>query len=73
MLFIQSCGANPTITDGEGRTALHYAVTKQTFECCQVLMECFPQLVDVKDDKGRIPLHLAVTAKGVCVRVCVSV
>ena len=78
---MQSCGANPAIPDGEGRTALHYAVTKQTFECCQVLLECLPKLVDAKDAKGRIPLHLAVSAKGmhvmcvycmcVCVYVCV--
>ena len=69
-ICLQSCGANPAISDGEGRTALHYAVTKQTFECCQVLLECLPKLADTKDGKGRIPLHLAVTAKGnkyVCV------
>ena len=76
-ICLQSCGANPAISDGEGRTALHYAVTKQTFECCQVLLECLPKLADTKDGKGRIPLHLAVTAKGnkyvcVCVYFCLS-
>lgn len=45
-------GANPRTLDKESRTPLHIA---QTVEMANFLAEHFPQLLLIKDDRGRLP------------------
>lgn len=51
--------ADPAIGDGEGRTPLHYAVSKNAIECIQILLHLRPEVVNLTDGCGRTSLHVA--------------
>lgn len=50
--------------DGNFKTALHYCAEndEEDVECAKLLLEADPSIVDVPDDDGHTPLHLAVIA-----------
>jgi hypothetical protein len=54
-------GADPNIVDNQGRTALHYAVLARSELAVSALLRAQPQpLLNLQDDAGNTPLHLAV-------------
>lgn len=51
--------ADVSIGDGEGRTALHYAVSRNALSCLEEYIECCEASMNVQDVNGRTPLHAA--------------
>lgn len=58
-------GIDPTKKDSANLTMLHYAVRKNDIELAELLIGCYPNLINVKDDGGNTILHYAVR-KGCC-------
>lgn len=48
--------------DRTGKTALHYCAENTGPECVQLLLRVDPDMVNVADEEGYTPLHLAVIA-----------
>ena len=57
-------GATIMVADFENRTPIHYAVCNNAVNCLQILLENrdAPDVVNLKDVKGRAALHLAVNS-----------
>jgi len=54
-------GADPSLKDSKGRTALHLAVLQRgNSEIIKKIMQARPDIVNEKDDTGKTALHLAV-------------
>jgi ankyrin repeat protein len=51
--------ADPTVGDGEGRTPLHYAVSRGAMSCMHLLLEQARMVANQPDTLGRTPLHAA--------------
>ena len=51
--------ADPTVGDGSGRTALHYAVLHSAYKCLTLLLEHARHAINIPDASGRTPLHSA--------------
>eukprot|EP00047_Mylnosiga_fluctuans_P022700 m.124605 g.124605 ORF g.124605 m.124605 type:complete len:1235 (-) comp9354_c0_seq1:147-3851(-) len=62
-LHLLKAGADVTVVDTEGRTALHYAVSNDNARCLRVLLEHAEEVVNYKDARGRAALHLAISAE----------
>jgi len=57
-------GADMSISDGDGRNAIHYAVCNGALRCLYSLLEQMDteRVVNLKDNKGRTALHLAINS-----------
>jgi len=51
--------ADPIVGDGEGRSPLHYAVSRGAMACLHMLLEQCRSAVNQPDALGRTPLHTA--------------
>ncbi|XP_065839582.1 uncharacterized protein [Oscarella lobularis] len=63
-VLLRQCGADPAIRDIEGRTAFHYAVVINSLDLIQELLDWADDCINEKDERGRTPLHLAVSSEG---------
>ena len=62
LVKLLKAGANARVTDHEGRTPIHYAVSSDTPKCLRALLEADEEAVNMRDARGRAPLHLAISA-----------
>jgi len=53
-------GANVTLTDENGETALHAAAAGGSVECAKMLLNAHVELLNVKDNDGSTALDIAV-------------
>lgn len=61
---LAKAGAGMAIADGDGRTAIHYAICNDAQRCLFILLQQsgIEKSVNVKDNRGRTALHLAIGA-----------
>jgi ankyrin repeat protein len=58
------CGVDPATRFGDtynNGTALHLAVKLRFRQCCQILLHKNAHIVDIMDETGQTPLHIAAT------------
>lgn len=51
--------ADILVTDSEGRTPIHYAVSRNALDCLKLLLEHQPSTVNLTDNTGRTALHMS--------------
>ncbi|PID45184.1 MAG: hypothetical protein CSB47_09980 [Proteobacteria bacterium] len=55
-LFLLENGADPTIQNDEGYTALHLSVLYQNIEIAEAILKRFPQVVNIESEEWGSPL-----------------
>jgi ankyrin repeat protein len=61
---LAKAGAGLAISDGDGRTSIHYAVCNDAQRCLYVLLQQdgMDKAINIKDNRGRTALHLSIGA-----------
>lgn len=59
ILDTEDCDSLLDSSDQNGRSLLHYCAEHQNTECASLLLQKRPQLLNLQDDDGCTPLHLA--------------
>lgn len=54
-----SRGADGSLKDSYGRTALHRAAENGSPELCQMIITAYPELTTESDNRGKGPVHYA--------------
>ena len=62
-IYLLTAGAEPTLADTVGFTALHFAAAYGHLRAIVLLNQFDPKLVDVTDRRGQTPLHVACQAE----------
>ncbi|KAK3597127.1 hypothetical protein CHS0354_038046 [Potamilus streckersoni] len=55
-------GADVTVKDEEGKTALHYCADNLETQCAEMLLEADTTLLNIQDEQMYTPMHMAVLA-----------
>jgi len=67
VLLLLDSGADSSIVNNDGRTPLHYAAGNRSYQTqavAKLLIENNPEIVEIKGNHGKLPLHLAAEKGG---------
>lgn len=67
--FLLKKGADPSILDEAGQTALSRAVSLQQVDTIPLLLQAFPDALNIREKSGFTPLHAAIFTKNPAIKV----